>query len=38
MRQEASRRPTQRGTLAKDVWMPGIGLDLVADALTSNDD
>src|ERR1022692_1030528 len=35
MRKEDSVRPTQQGTpLAKDVWMLGIGLGLVIDALT----
>jgi hypothetical protein len=34
MRQEGSLRPSQQGTaLAKDVWLLGIGLSLVADAL-----
>jgi hypothetical protein len=32
MRQEGSLRPTQQGTaLAKDVWLLGIGLSLLAD-------
>jgi hypothetical protein len=32
-------RPTQQGiTLAKDVWMLGIGLSLILDALLSKDD
>jgi hypothetical protein len=36
MRQEGSLRPSQQGTaLAKDVWMLGIGLGLVADDLAS---
>jgi uncharacterized membrane protein YphA (DoxX/SURF4 family) len=35
MRKEDGVRPTQQGTaLAKDVWMLGIGLGLIADALT----
>jgi hypothetical protein len=35
MRKEDGVRPTQQGTaLAKDVWMLGIGLGLVIDALT----
>ena len=35
MRKEGSLRPAQQGTaLAKDVWMLGIGLGLLADALT----
>lgn len=38
MRREASLRPSQQGTaLAKDIWMLGIGLGLVADALTSRE-
>jgi uncharacterized membrane protein YphA (DoxX/SURF4 family) len=35
MTKEDGIRPSQQGTaLAKDVWMLGIGLGLVADALT----
>jgi hypothetical protein len=35
MRREGSLAPTQQGTaLAKDVWMLGMGLSLMADALT----
>jgi uncharacterized membrane protein YphA (DoxX/SURF4 family) len=35
MRKEGSPFPSQQGTaLAKDVWMAGIGLGLVIDALT----
>jgi uncharacterized membrane protein YphA (DoxX/SURF4 family) len=35
MRKEDGIRPTQQGTaLAKDVWMLGIGVQLVVDALT----
>jgi hypothetical protein len=35
MRHESSLRPTQQGTpLAKDIWLAGIGLGLLADALT----
>jgi uncharacterized membrane protein YphA (DoxX/SURF4 family) len=35
MTKEDGVRPSQQGTpLAKDVWMLGIGLGLVADALT----
>ena len=35
MRKEDGVRPTQQGTaLAKDVWMLGIGVGLVIDALT----
>jgi hypothetical protein len=34
MREERSLRPTQQGmTIAKDVWMFGIGLTLVIDGL-----
>jgi uncharacterized membrane protein YkgB len=34
MRQEGSIRPSQQGTaLAKDVWLFGIGLSLVADSM-----
>jgi uncharacterized membrane protein YphA (DoxX/SURF4 family) len=37
MRKEDGVRPTQQGTaLAKDVWMLGIGLGLIADALTDH--
>jgi hypothetical protein len=36
MRQEGSLRPTQDGTaLAKDVWMLGMGLGFVIDAVTA---
>jgi hypothetical protein len=35
MTEEDGIRPSQQGTaMAKDVWMLGIGLGLVADALT----
>ncbi len=35
MREEGSLRPTQDGTaLAKDVWMLGIGIGFVVDALS----
>jgi hypothetical protein len=35
MRQEGGVRPTRQGVpLAKDVWMLGIGVGLVVDALT----
>jgi len=35
MRKEDGIRPTQQGVpLAKDVWMLGIGVGLVVDALT----
>ncbi|HEY2552549.1 MAG TPA: hypothetical protein VGI64_18420 [Streptosporangiaceae bacterium] len=37
MRREGSLRPSQQGTaLAKDVWMLGIGLSLIADDLTDH--
>ena len=37
MRKEGSPFPTERGiTLAKDVWMLGIGLGLVIDAATQD--
>jgi hypothetical protein len=36
MRKEGSLAPTQEGTaLAKDVWMLGIGVGLVLDALSN---
>jgi uncharacterized membrane protein YphA (DoxX/SURF4 family) len=35
MRHEGSLRPTRQGVpLAKDIWLAGIGLGLLADALT----
>ena len=38
MRKEGSPLPTQQGIpFAKDVWMLGIGLGLVLDALTDSD-
>src|ERR1700742_4785999 len=38
MRKDGSPFPTQQGiTLAKDVWMAGIGLGLVLDELTDRD-
>lgn len=38
MTREGSVLPTEQGiALAKDVWMAGIGLDLVLDGLTSRD-
>jgi uncharacterized membrane protein YphA (DoxX/SURF4 family) len=38
MHQPGDPRPTQQGTaIAKDVWMLGIGLGLVLDALLSRD-
>jgi hypothetical protein len=38
MREEGSLRPSQQGTpLAKDVWLLGIGVGLVVDALTSRE-
>ena len=37
MRKEGSVVPSERGiTLAKDVWMLGIGLGLVIDAATQD--
>jgi len=37
MRAEGSLRPTQQGlTIAKDVWMLGIGLSLLVDGLDDN--
>ncbi|WP_086561998.1 hypothetical protein [Streptomyces africanus] len=37
MRQEGSLRPTEQGTaLAKDVWMLGVGLSLIAEGLTGH--
>ena len=39
MREEGSLRPTQQGlTLAKDVWMFGIGLTLLIDGLGDDDE
>jgi hypothetical protein len=39
MREEGSLLPTQQGiVLAKDVWMFGIGLSFVVEALTDEDD
>lgn len=36
MRKDGSLRPSQQGTaIAKDVWLLGIGLGLVADSLRS---
>ncbi|HST65986.1 MAG TPA: hypothetical protein VLM05_12430 [Mycobacteriales bacterium] len=36
MRKEGSLAPTQQGTaIAKDVWMLGIGLGFVADAIAN---
>jgi hypothetical protein len=38
MREEGSLRPSQQGIpLAKDVWLLGIGVGLVVDALTSSE-
>jgi len=38
MRREGSIWPTEQGiTLAKDVWMLGIGLSLVLDDVTRTD-
>lgn len=37
MREEGSLRPSQQGTaIAKDVWLFGIGLSLMADSLRSS--
>jgi hypothetical protein len=39
MREEGSLRPTQQGiALVKDIWMLGIGLGFVAEAIASDDD
>jgi hypothetical protein len=39
LRQEGSLRPSPQGIpIAKDVWMLGIGLGLLADALFGDDD
>jgi hypothetical protein len=39
MREEGSLRPTQQGTaLVKDVWMLGIGVGFVIEALARDDD
>jgi hypothetical protein len=38
LREKGSLRPTQQGVaIAKDIWMLGIGLGLVVDALTDDD-
>ncbi len=38
MRREGSVRPSQQGTaIAKDVWLLGIGLGLVADSFRRRD-
>jgi hypothetical protein len=38
LRQEHSLRPSQQGVpLAKDVWMLGIGLGLIADAISERE-
>ncbi|HET6257725.1 hypothetical protein [Pseudonocardia sp.] len=38
MREEGSLRPSQQGIpFAKDVWLLGIGVGLVVDALTSRE-
>ncbi|RDI31815.1 hypothetical protein [Lentzea flaviverrucosa] len=38
MRQEGSLRPTEQGiSLAKDVWLLGVGLSLVLDDVTRED-
>jgi uncharacterized membrane protein YkgB len=37
MRQEGSLRPTEQGTvLAKDVWLLGIGVSLIAEGLNEH--
>jgi hypothetical protein len=37
MREEGSLRPTQQGIpLAKDVWMLGIGISLIAEGVTGH--
>ncbi|MBT2509291.1 hypothetical protein J7I98_26120 [Streptomyces sp. ISL-98] len=37
MRQEGSLRPTEQGTvLAKDVWMLGAGISLIAEGITGH--
>jgi hypothetical protein len=37
MRQEGSLRPTEQGTaLAKDVWLLGVGLSLIAEGVTKD--
>ncbi|WP_234321234.1 hypothetical protein [Streptomyces katrae] len=37
MRQEGSLRPTEQGiSLAKDVWMLGIGVSLIADGVNEH--
>ncbi|MFE2430400.1 hypothetical protein ACFXJ5_27080 [Streptomyces sp. NPDC059373] len=37
MREEGSLRPTQQGIpLAKDVWMLGIGISLIAEGVTEH--
>ncbi|MFD3519665.1 hypothetical protein [Streptomyces sp. NPDC058653] len=37
MRRENSLRPTEQGTpVAKDIWLLGIGISLVAEGLTRN--
>ena len=39
LRQEGSIRPSEQGIpIAKDVWMLGIGLGMLADALFGNHD
>ncbi|WP_037682374.1 hypothetical protein [Streptomyces griseus] len=37
MRQEGSLRPTEQGTaLAKDVWLLGVGISLIAEGMTGH--
>jgi hypothetical protein len=39
MRKEGTLLPTQQGIpLAKDIWMAGIGIGLIVDALTDGSD
>jgi hypothetical protein len=39
MRREGSLRPTEQGTpLAKDIWLLGVGVGFVLDAVTSTRD
>lgn len=37
MRQEGSLRPTEQGTpLAKDIWILGVGISLIAEGMTGH--
>ena len=39
MRQKGSLRPTKQGiALAKDIWLLGVGMSLIADAATEGGD